>query len=265
MKRKLKFLFLDDRTKRIHAAFEKWGSKFDLTICTNVREALRLLSNDDFDIVSLDCDLGGDDFVDLDEWSSIMELVRYLEKTGWPTKKPKPRIYIHSSNAFAAHEVGIRLKKIFGKVETARFVYPEPHKKPYYCGLVAGAFDVIHPGYIALLKEAKSICDILVVALNVDPSVENDKKDKPVLSASERVEILLSLRYVDDVYEYRDEAGLVELLEQIKPDVRILGSDYKDKAITGANFNIPIYYHTRSTWSASRFKRMIRDSVLEEK
>lgn len=265
MKRKLKFLFLDDRTKRIHAALEKWGDKFDLTICTNVRETLRLLSNEDYDIVSLDCDLGGDDFVDLDEHSSIMELVRYLEKTGWPAKKPKPRIYIHSSNAFAAHEVGTRLKKIFGKVEIAKFVYPEVRRKPYYCGLVAGPFDVLHPGYIAMFKDAKSICEVLVVALHIDPSIENKKKDKPVLSVSERIEILLSLRYVDSVYKYKNEDGLVELLKQIKPDVRILGSDYKDKAITGEDLPIPIYYHTRGTWSASRFKRMIRDSVLEEK
>lgn len=263
---KNKMLFVDDRTKRIHAALEKYSAEWDLTIATNVLETLRCLSQADYDVLDLDCDLGGKDFCPLDEDCSIMELVRYLEKTGWPPRKMKPRVIIHSSNIFASHAVGVRLKKIFGNVEYARFIYPEEKKKKYNTGILTGAFDVIHPGYIALLKDAKSVCEHVIVALHEDPSVENKKKDKPVLNVHDRKDILLAMRYVDEVLIYQTEADLVALLKKVNPSVRILGSDYRDKPITGAELSIPIYYHARNhAWSASGFKRMIRDAVMEEK
>jgi glycerol-3-phosphate cytidylyltransferase len=262
---KPRMLFVDDRTKRIHAALEKYSAEWDLTIATNVLETLRCLSQADWDVLDLDCDLGGQDFCPLDEDCSIMELVRYLEKTGWPPRKKKPRVILHSSNIFASYAVGVRLKRIFGNVEYARFIYPEEKKKKYNTGIVAGAFDIIHPGYIALLEDADSVCEHLIVALHEDPSVENKKKDKPVLSVHDRKDILLALRYVDEVLIYQTEADLLELLKKIQPNVRILGSDYREKPITGAELDIPVYYHARNhSWSASMFKRMIANSVEEK-
>ena len=70
-----------------------------------------------------------------------------------------------------------------------------PQKK----GIIAGAFDVIHPGYVRMFKDAKKYCNHLTVALHLDPSIERDVKLKPVHTKEERKEILLALQDVDDV------------------------------------------------------------------
>lgn len=121
-----KILFLDDRTKRIHSAIERYSHHNDeLTIVTNVKECLRYMSRHDYDVISLDHDLEGKDFQDPDGSNVGMEVVRYLEKTGWPIKKPKPKFIVHSSNIFAAHVMVLRLKKIFPETQWRRFEYPD--------------------------------------------------------------------------------------------------------------------------------------------
>ena len=79
-------------------------------------------------------------------------------------------------------------------------------------GVVAGAFDLIHPGYCKLFKFCKDHCTHLTVLLHDDPSLENNKM-KPVHSLEERIEILKSIRYVDDVIPYTDEHQLAIKLE----------------------------------------------------
>ena len=104
MEVKPKLLFLDDRTKRIMAVNRaKDYSSFDVTIVTNVKECLRHLSRYDWDVVSLDHDLNGDDFQDPDDIASGMEIVRYIKKTSWPVQRKRPTFYVHSSNMFAAN------------------------------------------------------------------------------------------------------------------------------------------------------------------
>lgn len=131
-------------------------------------------------------------------------------------------------------------------------------------GMIAGAFDVIHPGYILALQEAKLHCTHLVVCLHVDPSVERPEKPKPVLSWRERQVILQSIRYVDYVMPYNTEEDLREILKRVNPDIRFLGQDYSlgIKAVTGSELNIPIFYLDRSHgWSATKFKQMICESM----
>lgn len=132
----------------------------------------------------------------------------------------------------------------------------------YKLGLVAGAFELIHPGYIYLLKDAKSICERLVVALHEDPALERpNSKFHPVLSVEERTEILLSIRYVDEVRTYKTEDGLVALILDVHPDVRILGKDYANKPVTG-RMGIPIYLHVRNhDWSTTKLRRLISQSM----
>ena len=64
-------------------------------------------------------------------------------------------------------------------------------------GVIAGNFDVIHPGYIRMFREAKQHCDHLVVMLHKDPSIERPEKIKPILDVWDRTNILSSLRFVD--------------------------------------------------------------------
>jgi len=127
----------------------------------------------------------------------------------------------------------------------------------YKVGIIAGAFDVIHPGYIQLFEFCKQYCDQLVVALHEDPSIEN-KKVKPVLTSYERKFILTSLRNVDGVIAYKTEYDLVELLSSGKFNVRFLGEDYIDKDYTGKNLDLPVIFTGRSHgWSASKYKKLI--------
>lgn len=119
---KVKILFLDDRSKRIHSALDKF-KVYDLTIVTNVTECLRFLSNEEWDIVYLDHDLGGHEFMDTNSHECGMEILRYIDRTGWPVDKKKPRFVIHSSNSFAAMAMEEYLKEMDFSVGRERWEY----------------------------------------------------------------------------------------------------------------------------------------------
>jgi glycerol-3-phosphate cytidylyltransferase len=131
-------------------------------------------------------------------------------------------------------------------------------------GVIAGNFDVLHPGYIKMFKEMNENCTVLIVLLHTDPSIERPHKLKPILSVEERKEILLSLKYVDDVIRYTYEEQLYNLLKIGEFDIRFLGDDYKDKPFTGDDLKIPIHYLNRDHgWSTTKYKKLIYDSVLQ--
>jgi len=128
-------------------------------------------------------------------------------------------------------------------------------------GVIAGNFDVIHPGYIEMFKEMKKNCTVLIVLIHSDPSIERPHKLKPILSVEERKELLRSIRYVDDVFTYTYEAQLYDLLKLGEFNVRFLGDDYVGKPFTGDDLKIPIHYLDRSHgWSTTKFKKLIAES-----
>jgi len=125
-------------------------------------------------------------------------------------------------------------------------------------GFIAGSFDLIHPGYIKMFEDTKNICDELIVGLHSNPANERPHKDSPVHSREERKIILKSIRYVDKIFEYDTERDLYNLLREIKPDIRILGTDYENTKYTGYDLNIPVYFHKRDhNWSCSGLKNKI--------
>lgn len=129
-------------------------------------------------------------------------------------------------------------------------------------GLVCGAFDVIHPGYIRLFIDAKKNCKELIIALQDDPTVDRPKKIKPIQSLEDRKLILESIKYVDKIYCYTTESSLYELLQTDIYDVRILGTDYIDKNYTGKDLGKPVYYHTRNHgYSTTKFKSDIKNKT----
>ena len=131
----------------------------------------------------------------------------------------------------------------------------------YTKGVIAGNFDVIHPGYIAMFKEMSENCDSLIVLLHTDPSIERPEKLKPILTADERKEVLMSLKYVDDVIRYTYEEQLYDLLKVGEFNIRFLGDDYINKPFTGDDLKIPIHYLNRDHgWSTTKFKRLISES-----
>ena len=129
-------------------------------------------------------------------------------------------------------------------------------------GVIAGNFDVIPPGYIYMFDECKKHCDILLLLLHDDPSIERPEKIKPILDLNERNMILSSLKQIDRIITYQIESDLYDILKTEQIDVRFLGDDYKDKAFTGDDLGIPIHYLDRSHgWSTTKFKKMIAESV----
>ena len=128
--------------------------------------------------------------------------------------------------------------------------------------VIAGNFDVIHPGYIHMFDECKNYCDTLLLLLHDDPSVERPEKIKPILSLDERTMILNSLKQIDRIITYKTESDLYEILMNKKIDVRFLGDDYRDKSFTGVDLDIPIHYLDRSHgWSTTKFKKLIAETL----
>ena len=101
-------------------------------------------------------------------------------------------------------------------------------------GFTCSCFDLLHAGHILMLKDAKEQCDKLIVGLQTDPTLDRPEKNKPIQTLEERKIQLEAVKYVDEIRIYSTEAELRDMLCEIWPDVRILGSDY----ITKDNFKI---------------------------
>ena len=133
-------------------------------------------------------------------------------------------------------------------------------------GVIAGNFDVIHPGYIKTFRECKKNCDHFTVLLHSDPTIERPHKLKPILSVDERIEILNSIKYIDDIKVYTYEKELVDLLKDNKFSIRFLGDDYLGKTFTGIELNIEIHYLSRDHgWSTTMFKKIIAETLKTKK
>ena len=130
-------------------------------------------------------------------------------------------------------------------------------------GIIAGAFDVIHPGYIRMFKEAKQHCNHLTVALHEDPSAARPHKLKPVQTVEERREILLAIKYIDDVVVYQAEDTFLYYLDDY--EIRFLGTDYMDGSYTGKDNAIDIVWLDRDhDYSSTKLKTDIYNSVRHQ-
>lgn len=116
-------------------------------------------------------------------------------------------------------------------------------------GFTASTFDLLHAGHISMLREAKTQCDYLICALQVDPSTDRSDKNSPVQTLVERWTQLSAVKYVDEIIPYQSETDLEDILKMVDIDVRIIGSEYKDKTFTGratcAARGIEIYFNRR--------------------
>ena len=129
-------------------------------------------------------------------------------------------------------------------------------------GFVAGNFDVIHPGYIKMFNECKANCDQFTVLLHSDPSIERPEKLKPILTLDERIEVLSSIKFINDIKSYTFETELYDLIKNGGYSVRFLGDDYRNKSFTGDDLNIHIHYLNRDHgWSTTKFKNLIAKTI----
>jgi D-glycero-beta-D-manno-heptose 1-phosphate adenylyltransferase len=96
-----------------------------------------------------------------------------------------------------------------------------------------GCFDLLHPGHIRLLEQARSLGDVLVVGLNSDASVRRVKgASRPLIPEGERAEILAALSAVDFVVIF-DESTPREIIARLLPDVLTKGADWGPSEIVG--------------------------------
>ena len=97
-----------------------------------------------------------------------------------------------------------------------------------------GCFDIIHPGHIFILEQAKAKGDILIVGLNSDSSIKNFKSsDRPICNQDDRAYILSAFSCVDYIIIF-DEDTPEKLIIDITPDILVKGKDYEDKEIAGS-------------------------------
>lgn len=108
-------------------------------------------------------------------------------------------------------------------------------RKDRRIGFTNGCFDLLHPGHISLVGQARSACDRLIVGLNSDASVKRLKgADRPVQAEAARAAVLASLANVDMVVIFGDDTPLA-LLETLRPDVLIKGADYTREEVVGGD------------------------------
>jgi glycerol-3-phosphate cytidylyltransferase len=132
-------------------------------------------------------------------------------------------------------------------------------------GFVASAFDLLHSGHVLMLEEAKSVCDYLIVGLQIDPSIDRPTKNKPVQTIFERYIQLRSCKFVDEIIPYMTESDLEDILLSMKIDVRILGEEYKDYDFTGKDIcrkrGIELHFNKRDhRFSSSSLRDIIKNS-----
>lgn len=131
-------------------------------------------------------------------------------------------------------------------------------------GITASTFDLLHAGHIAMLREARTKCDYLICALQVDPSMDRPEKNKPVQTLVERHTQLAGVKYVDEIIPYQSEQDLEDILNMFPIDIRIIGEEYKNGKFTGraicSKRGIEIYYNKRDhRFSSSDLRKRVKD------
>ena len=137
-------------------------------------------------------------------------------------------------------------------------------------GFTCGSFDLLHAGHVLMIKECKEYCDYLIVGLQTDPSVDRKEKNKPVQSFEERLIVLESIKWVDEVIKYDTEEELYQILnnmwEMEKINIRIVGEDWKNKKFTGCDLPIDVVFNSRKhNFSTTELRKRVYQSELVKK
>ena len=109
-----------------------------------------------------------------------------------------------------------------------------------------GCFDILHRGHIELFKYAKSLGDNLIVGLDSDKKVKLDKgQDRPINCVEDRKYILESIRHIDKVLIFESTKELENLIKSTKPDIMVIGSDWKDRTVIGQQYTTKLLFFDR--------------------
>ncbi len=123
--------------------------------------------------------------------------------------------------------------KLLRDADRAALAADEWRRQGLVVGFTNGCFDLLHPGHIALLEEARNRCDRLIVGLNADASVARLKgPTRPIQDAASRALVMVALSMVDGVVIF-EEVTPIRLIEAIRPDRLIKGADYALEQVVG--------------------------------
>ena len=124
-----------------------------------------------------------------------------------------------------------------------------------------------------MLADCKNVCDHLIVGVQSDPTIDRNKdsdeyskisgkpKNTPIQTLEERLIMIKSIKFVDEVFVYDTEKDLYNWLNSNKWHIRILGSDWKGKKFTGHDIDGDIHFHVRDhDWSSSAFRERLKNS-----
>jgi glycerol-3-phosphate cytidylyltransferase len=131
-------------------------------------------------------------------------------------------------------------------------------------GVTFSCWDLLHAGHHIFLADAKNNCDILIVGLQTDPTIDRPEKNKPIQTLEEREIQIKSNRYVDFYFIYNTELSLYQSLKDLNPNIRFLGDDYIGKKFTGSDLSIKVMFHPRSEHSFSSTNLRKRIFIAEK-
>ena len=111
---------------------------------------------------------------------------------------------------------------------------------------VNGSFDVLHPGHVQLLNYAKSFGDTLTVGIDSDRRVAEKKgPSRPIYNIKDRSFMLQNLKSVDYVVVFDSYEELEHCLKTIRPDIMVVGSDWKGKSVIGSMYSAELKFFDR--------------------
>jgi len=125
---------------------------------------------------------------------------------------------------------------------TKRFIHPFAPVRVF----VNGTFDLLHPGHISLLNWAKTLGDYVIVGIDTDDRVREKKGEtRPIYNQDDRGLMLVALKAVDEVRYFDSDESLEALVKDVKPDVMVVGSDWKGKSVIGSYWAADLKFFDR--------------------
>ena len=126
-----------------------------------------------------------------------------------------------------------------------------------------GCFDILHKGHIELFRYAKSLGDKLIVGIDSDERVKLDKGEgKPINNLSDRAIVLQSIKYIDRVIEFDSTDELKNLIKDIKPDIMVIGSDWKGKRGVGEEYAGKVEFFDRiKGYSTTKLLKKLNENL----
>jgi len=129
---------------------------------------------------------------------------------------------------------------------------------------ISGCFDILHTGHLRLLHKANSLGNKIYLGIDSDKRVKKSKGfDRPINNEKDRLNMIQNLRMVKSAKIFHSDQGLINLIKKIKPDILMLGADWKNKKIIGKDLVKKIVFFKRiNKYSSTKIINKIKKSRI---